>query len=383
MVDFTLTPRDQELVDMAREEALITRKYGRYYDLHEDELEPEELPEAKDRPDPHALLQADASGTSGPIVTESLLHMEYPDVRMRRRRSSLGDKIVNYAGNADQVARWGNLQLSIAITEPGAGSDPSMIRGTARYDTSTDEWILNAEKIYCSSFGAAKGAVVMLRGEPNEKGVRPFLAFVVEKGTPGLTQLGQVQKMGIRAWDTEDFVLQDCRVPSFNKLDVDFKKLMLVFNNTRPMVAAYGLKLARNLLDLVHEKFEQTGGEVDYRRNRNARSAVQDRLVSLEALHDATRLSILYCKWREQNEGSSSGATMVEAAMAKVLGGAAARRITQECIEMLGSMGLSEEYLAEKWFRDARIFDIFEGAGDVNRLIVARSLLHYSNKELN
>jgi len=150
---------------------------------------------------------------------------------MRRTKHHLGDKIVNYAGTEKQRELFGHKILSIALTEPGAGSDPSMIRGSARYDAATDEWILNAEKIYCSAFGASDGAVALVRG-PEDRGIRPFMAFVVEKGTPGLTQLGQVKKMGIRSWDTVDFVLQDCRLPAINKLDVDFKKTMIVFNGT-------------------------------------------------------------------------------------------------------------------------------------------------------
>lgn len=383
MVDFTLTPRDQYLVDIAREDALIARKHARYYDQNENELEPDQLPEMKDRPDPFALLKSDPSGTSGLVLTEALLFLEHAEVRARRSRSGLGDKIVNYAGTPEQVARWGKKLLSIAMTEPGAGSDPSMIRGSARQDPATGEWILNGEKIYCSMFGAADGAVVLLRGAPDEKGVRPFEAFVIEKGTPGLTELGQVHKMGIRSWDTADFVMQDCRVPAINRLNVDFKRFMVVFNGTRPMIAAFGLKFARNLLELTKEKLLEAGTPLTYEQGRNSRRAVEDRLVSLEALLEAATLTILHCKWAEQVGGTTTGATMVEAAMAKAHGGKAARRITQECLEMLGPQALTEEFLAEKWFRDARIMDIFEGAGEVNRLIIARSILGYSNKELN
>ena len=185
------------------------------------------------------------SETSGRVIVEHLVTMETArgDVRMRRIKRHLGDKIVNYAGTEEQRKRFGNKLLSIAMTEPGAGSDPSMIRGTARYDDATGEWILNAEKIYCSAFGASDGAFVFVRG-PEKDGVRPFMGFVVEKGTPGLVELGQVRKMEIRSWDTADFVLQDCRVPAINKIDVDFKKTMIVFNGTRPGVAAMGLAIA-------------------------------------------------------------------------------------------------------------------------------------------
>ncbi|TPQ33947.1 acyl-CoA dehydrogenase family protein [Cupriavidus pinatubonensis] len=384
MVDFTLTPRDEELVNLAREDAAISRKYARYYDQHHELLEPVELPEAKERPDPYALLQEDATGTSGPVVTQSLLHLEYPDVRLRRDSNRfLGTKIIAYAGTAEQVERFGHLLLSIAITEPGAGSDPRAMVGSARYDEAADEWVLNGEKIYCSGFGEAAGAVVMLRGAPDEHGVRPFYSFVVEKGSPGLQVIGQVDKMGMRAWDTADFVLQDCRVPSVNKLNADFKRTLMVFNGSRAMVTAFGLKTARNMLEMVHDNLLKDGNAIDYGRGRNGRSAVHDRVIALEAWHDATKLLILHAKWSEQKQGVTDEGTMVEAAMAKAMGGMAARRITQECMDLLGPLALMEEFLAEKWFRDARIFDIFEGAGEINRLIIARWLLDYSSKDLN
>ncbi|WP_081895001.1 acyl-CoA dehydrogenase family protein [Burkholderia paludis] len=384
MVDFTLTPRDEHLVSMAREDAKIARKYARYYDQNHEELEPVALPESADRPDPYALLDADPAGTSGPIVTQSLLFLEHPDVRMRRDTSRfLGTRIIEYAGTPDQVDRFGDKLLSIAISEPGAGSDPRAMAGHARYDEATNEWVLNGEKIYCSGFGEAAGAVVLLKGPPDERGIRPFHSFVVEKNMPGLVLLGQVDKMGIRAWDTADFVLQDCRVPPTHKLDADLKRTLMVFNGSRAMVTAFGLKTARNLLDEVRDTLLDEGRAIDYECGRNARSAVQDRIIALEALHDATELMILHAKWAEQQNGVTDERTMIEASMAKALGGTATRRISQDCMEILGPLALTEARLAEKWFRDARIFDIFEGAGEVNRLIVARWLLGYSNKELN
>jgi acyl-CoA dehydrogenase len=382
MIDFSLTAGDRRLIEVTRRENETMRKHARYYDQHEDELEPASFPEANELPDKMALLREIEDQTSGLIIAESLIDLEYADPRLRRSEHGLGDMIVRYAGTPEQLERFGKLVLAIALTEPGAGSDPMAITGSARYDDATGEWVLNGEKIYCSKFGQADGALVLLRGAA-EGGHRPFLAFIVQKGTPGLVELGQVKKMGIRNWDTEDFVLQDCRVPAINKVDADFRKTMVVFNGTRPKVAAYGLAIARTLLDFTRDKLKEAGLGVDYAAGRAKRSQLEDRVLRLEALHEATKLSILNCKWREQREGTNTGATKVDAAIVKAMGGGAARRITQECMEMLGPLGLSEEFLAEKWFRDARIFDIFEGAGEVNRLIVARWLLDYSAKELN
>jgi acyl-CoA dehydrogenase len=383
MIDFSLTPADRRLVEMARREAAAMRKHARNYDQNEHQIEPEAFPEAAELPDKLAVLRDIEGETSGRIIAESLIHLEYSDPRIRRNKTGLGDKIVGYSGTPQQLERFAGKTLSIAMTEPGAGSDPQAIIGSARYDAATDEWVLNGEKIYCSQFGSADGALVLLKGPPDGNGVRPFMAFVVEKGTPGMVLLGQVKKMGIRNWDTEDFVLQDCRVPAINKIDADFKKTMVVFNGTRPMIAAYALSIARTLLDFTREKLAEAGLAVDYKAGHNGRSLQQDRLVRLEAMHDAAMLSVLHCKWSEQREGTTTGATKVEAAMAKAMGGMAARKITQGCMEMLGPLGISEAFLAEKWFRDARIFDIFEGAGEINRLIVARWLLGYSQKELN
>jgi acyl-CoA dehydrogenase len=384
MVDFTPTEADEKILGQLRGEAAIGHRHARYYDKHEDELPPAVFPEVAATPSPHAMARELAGQTSGQAIIDVLIHLEesYNDTRLRRSRTGLGQMIVNYAGTPEQVARWGRKEISIAITEPGAGSDPASIRTSARRDPQTGDWILNGEKIYCSGFGGADGAFVMARG-PGEGAARPFMGFIVEKGTPGLKMLGQVKKMGIRSWDTEDFVLQDCRVPDFNRIDVDFKKIMYVFNGTRPMVAALALGVSRALLDFTREKLAEQGVSVRYEPGAAARSAAEDRLLRLEAVYDAALLSILRCKWLEDQDNAKVAETKVEAAMSKVLGGKAARQISQGCLELLGPRALSEEFLAEKWFRDSRIFDIFEGAGEINRLIVARWLLGYSARELN
>ncbi len=375
MIDFSLTEADARLVALAQEEAAIAHGHARYYDLSEDECEPEALPEARDRPDPLQVLRDTVDQTSGAQIANVLLALEFADPRMRRNQAlGLGSKIVEADGTAAQKARFRGKTLAIAITEPGAGSDPRSVRTSARHDPLTNEWILNGEKIYCSYFEGADGVLVIARGAGDGE---KFLAFVVEKGTPGLVSAGQVKKMGIRSWDTKDFFLRDCRVPGENLIDVDFKKTMASFNGNRPRIAAMGLAVSWDLLEFTRARLAeaQPQSKLD--------SAHAQRLLRLEALHEAARLAVLHSKWVEQRDGTASATTMVEAAMSKAIGGLAARRISQECMAMLGPNAISEEFLAEKWFRDARIFDIFEGTGEICRLIVARAVLGYSARELS
>src|SRR5258708_29313045 len=136
MVDFSLTDADKRVVALAREEAAIGLTYSRYYDKHEDEIEPKMFSEVEGRPDPLEVLDEIESETSGRVIAELLVLMETQrgDVRMRRTKHHLGDKIVNYAGTEKQRELFGHKLLSIALTEPGAGSDPSMIRGSAHDD---------------------------------------------------------------------------------------------------------------------------------------------------------------------------------------------------------------------------------------------------------
>ena len=347
MIDFSLTEADARLVALAKEEAAIAHRYARHYDLSETLIEPLELPEAKDRPDPLQVLGETVAQTSGAQIANVLLVLEFADPRMRRNQAlGLGSKIVEADGSEEQKQRFRNKTLAIAITEPGAGSD----------------------------FEGADGVLVIARG--SEEGEK-FLAFVIEKGTPGLVDARQVRKMGIRAWDTKDFFLRDCRVPEANRIDVDFKRTMASFNGNRPRIAAMALAISWDLIEFTRAQLAGTGSDA-----APLSAEIEYRLARLEALHEAARLTVLRSKWTEQRDGTASASTMVEAAMSKAIGGAAARQISQECMAMLGHLAVSEEFLAEKWFRDARIFDIFEGTGEINRLIVARAVLGYSAREL-
>lgn len=378
MVDFSLTEADAQLVAMARREKDIGRRHARYMDKHEEVLPQTVHPDVAHLEDPGKAVERLADQTSGPEIVRVLMTMESAaDAPMRDTSLGLGSMILSYAGTEEQKQAFGHLRLSIAMTEPSAGSDPAGIRTSAKLDPEADEWVLNGEKMYCGAIGTSDGALVMARGEPDEIGERPFMAFVVPRTTPGFTYLGQIEKMGLRATDVGNFVMQDMRLPALNKLPANFAETMRVFNSTRPNAAAGGLGYCRSLLDFTLEKLGLGAGP-DYGRSRNDYGAAEARAIELEALWEAARLSVLHAKWLEKHRK----VTKVDGAKAKVIGGNAARRISQGCIELLGPEGLSEDHLAEKWFRDARIYDIFEGAGEVNRLLIARHLFNYTKRDL-
>jgi acyl-CoA dehydrogenase len=154
---------------------------------------------------------------------------------------------------------------------------------------------------------------------------------------------------------------------------------MKTFNMTRPAVSAIGLGIAEAALDLTRDELRRAGIEIGYGGGMAGQSAVVERFVQLEALFEAAKLSVLRAAWLS----SESKPNNLESSMCKAKAGSAVREITQGCIEILGPMGVSREHLLEKWFRDVRITDIYEGTGEIQRMIVARGLLDYTRAELS
>jgi acyl-CoA dehydrogenase len=379
MIDFELTEADKKVLAAAHEQALIGRRYTAYYDKHEDELPPEKFPEAANHPSMVRLAEEGVSGSSGARILHSLVMLEgsWGGMSLHRSRWGLGNTVLETVATPEQIEKWKNYTISIAITEPSAGSDPANIRTTATFDRETDEWVLNGEKIFISQAQSADAAMVFSRfiGPDGTRGVTTFL---VEKGTPGFTIGPQLKKLGIRGHDTCNLLFENCRIPEFNHIKGDFKSTMSVFNDSRPMVAATALGVARAALDFTRERLVERGIEIDYRSGARSRSAIADKFLRLEAIHEAALLTVMRSKWLEQQNVPPK----VEASIAKAAGGKAARRITQGCIDILGPEALSEEHLLDRCFRDGRIFDIYEGAGEIQRLIIARSILGYTSRDL-
>ncbi len=276
--------------------------------------------------------------------------------------------------------------MSMAITEPGCGSDPSMVATTAVLDG--DDWVLNGEKIFVTT-GIRADAVVLWATIDKSAGRAGIKSFLVEKGTPGFEVPYKEKKLGIRADDTAVYVFRDCRIPRGNLLGGDetvptkssggFRGVMKTFNMTRPLVAAMGLGLAEAALDFTREQLESTGVVFEYGAGLGAQSALAEKFMRLEAIFEASVHTVLYSTWLA-GEGKPNN---MESSVCKAHAGSAVRTITQGCVELLGPMGVSREHLLEKWMRDCRITDIYEGTGEIQRLIIARELFDYTRADLS
>lgn len=285
--------------------------------------------------------------------------------------------------------RWG----AMAMTEPNAGSDTKAIETTAVLDPETREWILNGEKIFITSGGLAlresDGIVVVWATIDRSAGRAGMRPFVVEAGTPGVTVSKPEIKHGIRASDTVSIKFENCRIPYDNLLGdpevrregsrEGFRGAMATFDASRPLVAASALGVGRAALEFVKETLHQHGIDIPYDQPYHRLSAIQRDVLEMEAQLKAAYLLTLRAT-AMLDEGLRNN---LEASMAKAKAGKAVTKVTQKAVELLGMMGYSREWLVEKWMRDARINDIYEGTGQINLLIVARRILGYSSSELS
>jgi len=279
---------------------------------------------------------------------------------------------------------------SMAMTEPHAGSDTAKISTSAVRDG--EEWVLNGEKIFVTSGQRSlvdtPGFVVVFATIDPSAGRAGMRPFVVEAGTPGCTVTKQEEKLGIRSSDTVSVVLQDCRIPFDNilgspevkaKSTKGFKGAMATFDATRPLVAASALGIARATLELLKEKLDEQGVTIRYGLPRSRMTNMEREIVDMDAMLRSAWLLVLKAVWLADERKSNT----LESSMCKVRAGDVVTRITQRALLLLGPMGFSRELLVEKWFRDAKINDIFEGTGQINRMIVARRILGYTRRELS
>ncbi len=334
-----------------------------------------------------------ASSNGGDAVTRngsnmatclSIMELCWGDVGLllSMPRQGLGNSAIASVANEEQAERFAGRWAAMAITEPEAGSDSAAIRTTARLDG--DDYVLNGEKIFVTAGERADLVVVWASLDPS-KGRAAIKSFVVERSNPGLKLVRVEDKLGIRASDTANFVLEDCRVPKENLLgDPEitekggFAGAMQTFDNTRPLVAAMAVGLARASLEETKRLLAEAGVEPDLHRPPEVQPAAAAELLALEADYEAARLLTLRAAWMADNRKPNS----LQASMAKAKAGRTCVDIALRCVRLCGSVGYGEQELLEKWARDAKILDIFEGTQQIQLLIVARQLLGKTSAEL-
>jgi acyl-CoA dehydrogenase len=297
-------------------------------------------------------------------------------------RQGLGNSAIASVANDEQLEKFKGVWAGMAITEPGAGSDSANISTTAVLDG--DEYVINGEKIYVTAGGRCD-AVVVWATLDKSLGRAAIKSFVVEKGTPGMRVERLEHKLGIRSSDTATIIFEDCRVPKENLLgspEIDMAKsfggAMKTFDNTRPLVAGMAVGLARACLDETRRILAEAGIEIDYDKPAGRQTAAAAEFIELEADYEAARLLTLEAAWMADNSKPNS----LHASYAKAKAGRSGTDIALRCVALCGSLGYGENELLEKWARDAKILDIFEGTQQIQLLIIARQLLGLTSAEL-
>lgn len=290
---------------------------------------------------------------------------------------ALGAIPIQVAGTEEQQARWlpdlaaGRTLVAFALTEADAGSDPSGIRTRAVRDG--DDYVLDGTKRFISHGSVADLVVVFAVTNPDaDRPSRRLSAFVVEADRPGFTVTRLEHKMGIRGSPTAELAFDGVRVPVANRLGAEgegFGLAMKTFERSRPGIAAQAVGIAQGALDVAaayateRRQFGKPIGELQM---------VQAMLADMDASTEAAR-QLLYTACQEIDAGSPEAARW--AAIAKLVAGDAAMRVTTDAVQVLGGYGYIDEYPVERMMRDAKITQLYEGTQQIQRLIVARSLL--------
>ena len=334
----------------------------------------------------------DEGGLTMPIACEELAWGD-AGIGLAILGSTLGLAGIASSGTPEQLFEWGpqcygtpeKIQLAaFCVSEPDAGSDVSSLRTRAVYDEAKDEWVLNGTKTWITNGGIADIHVVVASVDA-ELGARGQASFVVPPGTAGLSQGQKFQKMGIRASHTAEVVLDDVRVPGRcllggkEKLDEKLARAregkrsssqaaLATFEATRPAVGAQALGIARAAYEYA----------LEYAKERRAfgraiieNQAIAFKLADMKTRIDASRLLVWRAAWMA---GSGKQFESGEGSMSKLYAGETAVAVTEEAIQIMGGYGYIREHPVERWHRDSKIFTIFEGTSEIQRLVIARAI---------
>ena len=338
-----------------------------------------------------ANCYTDDTGLSLPLVNEELFWGD-AGIGMSIFGTNLAVAGIFNSGTSDQLMEWipqcygDTAEPKVAAfcsTEPEAGSDVAAMRTRAVYDEATDEWVLNGQKCFATNGGIANVHVVMASVDPS-LGSRGQAAFVVPPDTAGLSSPSKMKKLGLRASHTADVYLDDVRVPGRcllgekDALDERLararegrrasNKSMATFEMTRPAVGAQAIGIARAAyeyaLDYAKER-RQFGKAII--ENQAIAFALADMRMEIEA----ARLLVWRAAWLGK---SGHGFEAGEGSMSKLKAGEVAVAVTEKAVQILGGYGYSREHPVERWYRDAKIYTIFEGTSEIQRLVIARAI---------
>ncbi|MBF6246278.1 MULTISPECIES: acyl-CoA dehydrogenase family protein [Nocardia] len=294
----------------------------------------------------------------------------------------LGNAAIAAVATDEQLERFGKVWAAMAITEPSFGSDSAAVSTTAVLDG--DEWVLNGTKIFVTA-GSRATHIVVWASVDKSKGRAAIKSFVVPRDAKGLTVARLEHKLGIKASDTAELRLEDCRIPADNILgspevnvEKGFAGVMQTFDNTRPLVAAMAIGVGRAALEELRTILEESGVEISYDIPANNQSAAAAEFLRMESDWEAAYLLALRAAWMADNKKPNS----LEASMSKAKAGRMGTDVTLKAVELAGAVGYSQRTLLEKWSRDSKILDIFEGTQQIQQLIVARRVLELSSAQL-
>jgi acyl-CoA dehydrogenase len=335
---------------------------------------------------------ADPTGLTWPVISEEMCWGD-AGITLAIFGSTLAVSGIVANGTREQVAEWvpqcfgtpDKIQLgAFAVSEPDAGSDVSSLRTRAVYDEAKDEWVLNGTKTWITNGGIADVHVIVASVDP-ALGSRGHASFVVPPGTPGLRMGQKFKKHGIRASHTAEVVLDDVRVPGRcllggkEKLDERLARAreggssrvqaaMATFEATRPLVGAQAVGIARAAYEFALDYAKE---RVQFGRPIIENQAIAFKLADMKTDIDASRLLVWRASWMAHSGNRFESG---EGSMSKLKAGETAVRVTEEAIQILGGYGYVREYPVERWHRDAKIYTIFEGTSEIQRLVIARAI---------
>lgn len=313
-----------------------------------------------------------------------VLEMSWGDVALMLSipYQGLGNAAISGVATDEQLKRLGKVWAAMAITEPSFGSDSAAVTTTAKLDG--DEYVLNGEKIFVTA-GSRASHIVVWATLDKSQGRAAIKSFIVPREHPGVIVERLEHKLGIKGSDTAVIRFDNARIPVGNLLgspeintEKSFSGVMETFDNTRPVVAAMAVGVARAALEELRNILIKAGVEIDYDKPAHVQHAAAAEFLRMEADWESANLLTLRAAWQADNSIPNSK----EASMAKAKAGRMATEITLKVVELAGTVGYSEQTLLEKWSRDSKILDIFEGTQQIQLLVVARRLLGLSSSEL-